>query len=155
MARRIVAADASDRPRYRTFPSRTSSAIAPTVSSIGASHVAELGGEHDPIAPAPDRAPQQYFVLEGAVHVRRVEERDAEVDRPLDRGDGLGLVRRPVEFGHSHATQPDGRYLKPLFPKPSRLHGEPPVQDTSLPREGKNKTLLLTPTHGYSVPAVA
>ena len=34
-ARRIVAADASDRPRWRTLPAVTSSAIAPTVSSIG------------------------------------------------------------------------------------------------------------------------
>ena len=34
-ARRIVAADASDRPSARTLPASTSSAIAPTVSSIG------------------------------------------------------------------------------------------------------------------------
>ena len=34
-ARRIVAAEASERPRWRTFPAVTSSAIAPTVSSIG------------------------------------------------------------------------------------------------------------------------
>ncbi len=34
-ARRIVAALASERPRCRTLPARTSSAIAPTVSSIG------------------------------------------------------------------------------------------------------------------------
>ena len=34
-ARRIVVAEASDRPRWRTLPAATSSAIAPTVSSIG------------------------------------------------------------------------------------------------------------------------
>jgi hypothetical protein len=34
-ARRTVAADASDRPRYFTFPAVTGSDIAPTVSSIG------------------------------------------------------------------------------------------------------------------------
>ena len=34
-ARRIVAGAASERPRKRTFPASTSSAIAPTVSSIG------------------------------------------------------------------------------------------------------------------------
>ena len=34
-ARRIVSAPASDRPRWRTWPARISSAIAPTVSSIG------------------------------------------------------------------------------------------------------------------------
>ncbi len=34
-ARRIVSGAASDRPRKRTLPCRTSSAIAPTVSSIG------------------------------------------------------------------------------------------------------------------------
>ena len=34
-ARRIVSAELSDSPRWRTFPAATSSAIAPTVSSIG------------------------------------------------------------------------------------------------------------------------
>ena len=34
-ARRIVSGDASDRPMCRTLPASTSSAIAPTVSSIG------------------------------------------------------------------------------------------------------------------------
>jgi len=34
-ARRMVAADASDRPNRRTLPAATSSAIAPTVSSMG------------------------------------------------------------------------------------------------------------------------
>ena len=34
-ARRIVSADASDSPRWRTLPASTSSAMAPTVSSIG------------------------------------------------------------------------------------------------------------------------
>ncbi|OLT20354.1 hypothetical protein BJF78_09475 [Pseudonocardia sp. CNS-139] len=34
-ARRTVAPDASHRPRWRTLPAATSSAIAPTVSSIG------------------------------------------------------------------------------------------------------------------------
>lgn len=36
-ARRIVAAEASDKPRCRTLPAFTSSAIAPTVSSMGTS----------------------------------------------------------------------------------------------------------------------
>ena len=36
-ARRTVSADASDSPRWRTLPAATSSAIAPTVSSIGTS----------------------------------------------------------------------------------------------------------------------
>ena len=36
-ARRMVAAAASDRPRWRTLPAATSSAMAPTVSSIGTS----------------------------------------------------------------------------------------------------------------------
>ena len=34
-ARRMVAGAASESPSYRTFPARTSSAIAPTVSSMG------------------------------------------------------------------------------------------------------------------------
>ena len=34
-ARRMVSAPTSDRPMQRTYPARTMSAIAPTVSSIG------------------------------------------------------------------------------------------------------------------------
>ena len=34
-ARRMLSADASDSPRWRTLPDSTSSAMAPTVSSIG------------------------------------------------------------------------------------------------------------------------
>ena len=34
-ARRMVSGRASDSPRYRTLPSATSSAMAPTVSSMG------------------------------------------------------------------------------------------------------------------------
>ncbi len=36
-ARRMVSADASDSPRWRTLPAATSAAMAPTVSSIGTS----------------------------------------------------------------------------------------------------------------------
>ncbi len=34
-ARRIVSAEASEMPRWRTFPAATSSAMAPKVSSMG------------------------------------------------------------------------------------------------------------------------
>ena len=38
-ARRIVSAEASDSPRWRTLPAATSSAMAPTVSSMGTSGI--------------------------------------------------------------------------------------------------------------------
>ena len=67
--------------------------------------VAELGREHDLVAPALDRPADESLVGERAVDVGRVEEVDAELERALDRRDRLGLVRRSVELGHSHAAE--------------------------------------------------
>jgi len=43
-----------------------------------------------------------------ARHVRGVEERHAEVQRPLDRGDRLVVVAGTVELGHAHAAEAEG-----------------------------------------------
>ena len=70
---------------------------------------AELRGQHDLVAAAGDRAADQLLVGERAVHVGGVEERDAEVEGPLDGPLGLGLVAGAVELAHPHAAQPLGR----------------------------------------------
>ena len=70
--------------------------------------VAELGGEHDLVAPAPDRLADELLVRERAVHVGGVEEVDAEVERAVDGRDGLGVVAAAVELGHAHAAEAEG-----------------------------------------------
>ena len=61
-------------------------------STDRAAHVAELRGEHHPVAAAPDRPAHELLVGERAVHVRGVEKRDAELERALNRRDRLRVV---------------------------------------------------------------
>ncbi len=55
---------------------------------------AELGGEHDLVAPALDGASDEFFVG-GAIHVGGIEEGDAEFEGAMDGGDGFVVVARP------------------------------------------------------------
>jgi hypothetical protein len=70
--------------------------------------VAELGGQHHLVLVSGDRPPDQPLVGERPVHVGGVQQGDAELQRPLDGGDRLLLVGRPVRLGHHHAAQADG-----------------------------------------------
>ena len=79
-------------------------------------HVPELRREHDLVAAAGDRLPDEPLVRAPAVHVGRVEEGDSELDRALDRRDRLTLVGGAVELGHPHAAEPERRDLEPLVP---------------------------------------
>ena len=81
-------------------------------AAVGAALVAEFGREHDLVAAAGDRAADESLVGERPVHVGGVEERDAEVERAMDRGDRFVLVRRSVELGHAHAAEADRRDLE-------------------------------------------
>ena len=95
----------------RTYSGRPSM---PEPRAVRAAHVAELGRQHDLVAPAGDRPADQLLVGERPVHVGRVEEGHAQLERPVDRRVGLGLVGGPVELGHAHAAQPLGRDLQTL-----------------------------------------
>src|SRR5207253_9373691 len=52
-----------------------------------------------------DGAAYGAVVGERAVHVGRIEEVDAEVERAPDRGDRLVIVPAGVEVRHSHAAE--------------------------------------------------
>ena len=65
---------------------------------------AELGGEDDIVAASLDGAPDQPFVLERPVDLGRVEEGDAELDRPVDGCDRLRLIGDAVGPAHTHAA---------------------------------------------------
>jgi hypothetical protein len=45
---------------------------------------------------------------------------DAEIDRSMNRGHGLVLVRRTVDWGHAHAAETDGGYFQ--FSQAAALH---------------------------------
>jgi len=70
--------------------------------------VAELGGDHHVVPTVRDRPADQALVGEGPVHVGRVEERAAPVERPVDHRHRLGVVGGAVELGHAHAAEADG-----------------------------------------------
>lgn len=85
---------------------------------------AELGRDHDLVAYRSERFPDELLVRERAVHLRRVEEGDAAVDRGADERDHHPHVAGgAVAPAHRHAAEPDRRDLEVAASECSRLHG--------------------------------
>ena len=78
--------------------------------SLGPPDIAKLGGQNHLIATALDGAAHEVFVDSATVHVGGVEEVDAQIERPMDGGDGFVVVTGAIEFRHSHAAQAEGRH---------------------------------------------
>ena len=77
---------------------------------------ARLGGHHGLVAAAGDRATHELLVGAAPVRLGRVDERDAEVERPAHRADALRGVRGAVVAGEAHraeADRPDERPARP------------------------------------------
>jgi hypothetical protein len=89
-------------------------------AAVGAGEMAladdetELRRDLHLVAPAFQRAAQQFLVREGTIHFGRVEQGAAQVDGAVDRRDGFGVVGRAVSVAHAHAAQPDGGDLQSL-----------------------------------------
>jgi hypothetical protein len=75
-------------------------------AAFGPALVPELGREDHLVAPARDGLADEELVGAEAVDVGGVEEVDAELERAVDGGDGLGVVNRPVGPAHAHAAEP-------------------------------------------------
>ena len=88
---------------------------------VGIADDAELGGDDDAVAPALDRLADEDLVGVRTVDVGRVEERDPEIERAVDRGDAFGLVGRAVELGHAHAAEAEGGHGERA--EMTRVHG--------------------------------
>jgi hypothetical protein len=78
----------------------------------GIAHDAKLGRQHDPVALAFDRLPNQFLVRVRAIHVRGIEKVDAQFQRAMDGCDRFIIVAPAVKLRHSHAAQTEGRYLQ-------------------------------------------
>src|SRR5207247_11008743 len=80
---------------------------------------------HPPLAPAffpyTTLFRSQLLVGERAVDVGRIEEVDAELERAMDGGDGLGVIAAAVEVGHAHAAEPHGRHDEAVGPEGTLL----------------------------------
>src|ERR1017187_5299891 len=83
---------------------------------------AEFAGNHNPLATALERTPDQLFIDERAVPLRGVEKCHAKIDRPMDGRDRFCVVRGAVSMAHTHASEPKGGYLEPLPSQLALLH---------------------------------
>ena len=83
---------------------------------------AELGGEKDLLAPARDRGADKHLIGVGAVHVRGVEERAAEVQGARDRRRRFVVVTGSVEGRHPHAAESERGDGGSVGSKRARLH---------------------------------
>src|SRR6185437_390441 len=111
---------------------------------------AEFGGDEDAVACAASgrlqRAGQQLFVRVWPVCLGRVEERHAELDGPVDGGDGLALVTLcggAVGKGHPHAAEAERGDGEPLAAECAGGQHDPvDLSDVAGPR-----VLILLVTH--------
>ena len=92
---------------------------------------AELRGDDDPIAEWLERFAHEVFVGARAVHLRRIEERDAFVDGRANQLDHrLAIRSRAVGETHAHATEAKGGHFE-TGAKRSRLHLNSPQERVS------------------------
>ena len=55
------------------------------------------------------RAAKQLFIRVWSVHIRGVEERDAELERAANSGERLFVIASAIKIRHPHATEADCR----------------------------------------------
>ena len=78
-------------------------------AAAGVGHQAELRRHHDLVAAALDGPADQFLVEERAVDLGGVDVGDAQIQRPVDGADRLGVAALPgvVVAGHRHGAQTD------------------------------------------------
>ena len=83
-------------------------------AAAGVGDEAELRRQHDLVAAVLDGAADEFLVGVRPVDLGGVDERDAQVERPVDRADRLGVVgaRAGVGRGHPHGAQADPGHIE-------------------------------------------
>jgi hypothetical protein len=104
--------------------------VDPAVLGARPADESELRREHDLVTLARDRAADELLIRERAVGVRRVEQREAELERAVDRRDRLGVIAGAVEFAHAHAAEAERRDLQAS--EGARLHSKAPLWERSV-----------------------
>jgi len=86
-----------------------------------------LAGDLDLVAPALQRFADHAFALLVAVHPRRVDVVDAELERPVDERDGEFLVDSALglclDHGEAHGAEAKSRNVKSCLSEGAVLHG--------------------------------
>src|SRR5690348_11191248 len=84
---------------------------------------AEFGRNHDSLANGLQSLAHDLFVEIWTIRFRGIEKCHAAVEgRPDERDRLLPLCRRAVAKAEPHASQPQGRNLKPAFSQNALLH---------------------------------
>ena len=81
---------------------------------LGVADVSELCSDDHLVAFSFDGAANQLLIRVRTIHVRSVEQVDAQLDGAMDSGDGLLLIAWTVEVGHTHAAESNGGRLEAL-----------------------------------------
>ena len=79
----------------------------PPTAAVGAAQRAELDRELNLVAAAGDRLADEQLVVARAVEVAGIEQGHAALDRGVNDGGALRVVRLAVGAGHSHAAECD------------------------------------------------
>ena len=96
--------------------------VVPEPAPVGSALRAELHADHDLVTvPSRERLGDQKLVVAHPIEIAGVEQRDAGVERRVDRRDALGPVGRAVCAGHAHAPQRQARNLRPGGAELSRI----------------------------------
>src|SRR5208282_1617735 len=82
----VVKIDCIDAEAFQAALDRLANVLGLSVDApeaLGSAYDSELGGDHRLAAPPANRAPDQFLVLVGTIHVRRVQMIHAEIERAM------------------------------------------------------------------------
>jgi hypothetical protein len=84
----------------------------PAVGELAATaaDIAEFGRQHHAAAPPFDRLADQLFIVARAVGVGGIEERDAAIERLVNKRNAFIVAARAVDAGKRHAAESDYRH---------------------------------------------
>jgi len=135
-ARRIRAGAASDKPMLEVEINRVDAealqagfacllhvfrAAVHSRAAVRQPQVSELGRDDIAVALPGDRAPDQLLVGAFAIGVGRVDEIDAQIERPVNRLDCKCRIGIAIDGRHPHAAETDAGHIKGA--KLASLHG--------------------------------
>src|ERR1700682_443139 len=82
----------------------------------------ELCSQHDLVALALDRSPDELFVFVWSVDVGRIEKINAEFERAMNSRDRFGVIATGVKLRHAHAAEAEGGNFEAGTSKSTGFH---------------------------------
>src|SRR5207237_1554336 len=98
-------------------------------ATAGRRHQAELAREDNALSAVAYAAADERLVGALAVRVGRIDQRHAEVERPMKRSDGFVVVERAVALRHAHAAETQRGHCEAACSERSTLHRELRLHD--------------------------